>query len=57
VTEKKKPPDMTTEEAVRRLFPAKVVREARKAVLPEPPEGEKPQVGAGKSAIEDKSRG
>jgi hypothetical protein len=56
MTEKKKPEDLTTEEAVRRLFPAKAVREARKQAVPEPSEGEKPQVDAGERPIEDQSR-
>jgi hypothetical protein len=55
---KKKPEDLTTEEAIRKLFPAKGVREAKKRANVEPWEpwtGEKPQVDRGDESIEDKS--
>ena len=31
---RKNPPDLTTEEAVKKLFPAKVIREAKKTAVP-----------------------
>jgi hypothetical protein len=47
MTEKKKPADLTTDEAIRKLFPVKAVREAKKRAGQEAPEGEKPQVSEG----------
>ena len=44
MTEKKNPLDLTTDEAIRKLFPVKAVREAKKQAGVESPEGEKPQV-------------
>lgn len=55
MTEKKHPLDMTTEEAMRKLFPAKAVRKAREQAIPEAAMGEKPQVDPSEEVIEDQS--
>ena len=55
MTEKKQPLDMTTEEAIRKLFPAKVVREARRQVVPDPLDREEAQVERPLDVIEDDS--
>jgi hypothetical protein len=49
---KKEPREMTTEEAIRHLFPPQVVREVKKVANPP----EKPQVRPSKRSIEKKSK-
>lgn len=53
MTEKKNPLDLTTEEAIRKLFPVKAVREAKKRADVEVPEGQEPQVEWPESFIND----